>query len=438
MPEVAEPAERTGFDEYIEKAAALGGPEWMTAIRESGAARFAETDFPTHRHETWRSTDIRPILKTEFRSAIGEALGQVDADALAPFILDESYPRIVFVDGQFNEALSSLEHAPEGVRLESLATATANDDALVREHLDTYAPSTNAFVALNKALVHDGTVLVIDANRAVETPVHAIYVSTANEAAASHPRNLVVIGESSECELIESYVGLGGSHPYLVNAVSELVVGANAHLTRTKLIRDDAHGSHLETAQVIQERDSRYTAYTITIAGQINRNELRVRLDGENAVASLNGLYLNDGDRVIDNALNVEHVAPHCKSRMAYKGILDDTSDAVFTGKVYVHQSAQQTDSDQLNQNLLLSDKATIDTRPQLEIFADDVKCTHGATIGGFPNEILFYFRSRGIEPVRAHGILTCGFADEIIDELNIESLQERLYAHVLERYKAR
>ena len=234
---------------------------------------------------------------------------------------------------------------------------------------------------------------------------------------------------------MESYVGLNDAQGYLNNAVTEIVLGDNATLRRYKVVREGSAGHHLSTTKVIQGRDTNFHSFSITLAGQIVRNELDVVLRGEGSNALLSGLYLNDGDRLIDNALHVTHASPKCYSRMTYKGVLDGGSSSVFTGKVLVPQGSQRTDSDQINNNLLLSDKATIDTKPQLEIFADDVKCTHGATIGGFPPELIFYFQSRGMTAAKADAILTFGFASEIVDGIMIAPLRERLSKYVFEKY---
>jgi len=246
---------------------------------------------------------------------------------------------------------------------------------------------------------------------------------------------LSILGTSAEADIVESYVGLNDAAGYLNNAVTEIVLGDNATLRRYKVVREGDAGYHLATTKVIQGRDTNFHSFTMSLTGQIVRDELDVVLGGEGANVLLSGIYLNDGDRLIDNALRVTHASPKCYSRMAYKGVLDGTSRSVFTGKVLVPQGSQQTDSNQLNNNLLLSDKATLDTKPQLEIFADDVKCTHGATIGGFPSELIFYFRSRGMTEAMAHAILTFGFASEIVDDINIDPLRERLSKYVFAKY---
>lgn len=436
MPEVAEQTDRAHYLADLERVPELPGPDWLSAIREGAAREFGELDFPTRKDEAWRSTDIRPILRTAWHSLPDAPTPAVALDDIASHILDPAWPRMVLVDGNYAEELSSTAGLPPGARLESLADA-GEDDVLVFENLHRHVPCTTAFVALNGAFLTDGVLVHLPKNTEAGSPVQIIHVSTAADGVAHYPRTLVVLGDCAKLELVETYVGLDDGASYLNNAVTELVLGPGARLSRYKVLREGAAGHHIETCQAVLERDASLTTHTVTLTGAINRNELRVVLGGENGEVSLNGLYLGDGDRVIDNALNVEHAASHCRSRMAYKGILDGSSTGAFTGKVYVHKDAQRTDSDQLNNNLLLSEDAEIDTRPQLEIFADDVKCTHGATVGGFPDEVLFYFRSRGISAESARGMLTSGFAQEVVDMIGLDELREMLTAYVSEHYRA-
>lgn len=436
MPEVVERTDHAHFLAEIEKVRGLNGQDWVRQYRESGAALFESLPFPSHRDEAWRSTDIRPIVNTAFRAIVGEPAGTVAASDFANAMTVDDAPTAVFVDGLFDAGLSRLDTLPAGLTVMPLSEAIGKSSDELEQRL--IEQVTNAFGALNAAFLQDGVFIEVAPNAVIDVPLQVIFVSSSAEPVISNPRNVVVLGESSELKLVETYYGVNDGASYFTNAVSELTIGANAKLERYKVVQEGAKAYHLETAHVSQGRDSRFKAYTMSLTGQIIRNELRVKIAGAGSEASLNGLYLNDGDRVIDNALNVEHIAPNCRSRMVYKGILGETSTAVFTGKVYVHRSAQKTDSDQLNQNLLRADTASVDTRPQLEIFADDVKCTHGATIGGFPPEVLFYFQSRGIDAGTANGILTFGFAQEIVDEIEVEDLHDKIGAYVFEKYQPR
>jgi Fe-S cluster assembly protein SufD len=288
---------------------------------------------------------------------------------------------------------------------------------------------------MNNALLHDGAYLHVPDGITLDEPVHVIHIATGMREAAAYPRTLVVLGKSAKAVIVESYIGLATTTAYLTDAVSEYVLGDNATLHRHKIVEEAPSGYHLESAAVVHGRDSNVEAFAITLSGRIVRNELNVLLANPGSHAELKGLYLNDGDRLIDNCLHVTHAAPHCYSRMGYKGVLDGTSSAVFTGKVYVHPGAQKTDSNQLNNNLLLSGDATIDTKPQLEIFADDVKCTHGATIGGFPREHIFYFQTRGMTAAMANAILTYGFASEVVHAIDVPELRARLEKYVFAKY---
>ncbi len=437
MPDVAERTDRAHYLADLEKIAALDSPNWLRDLRETAASEFAELEFPHYKMDAWKSTNVKPVVQTAFRSLLKPTAGTVSAEQIEPHLYDEDWAQLVFVDGFFSQELSRTTSLPNGLTLGSLAEAIASGNALAKEHLGQYLPATNAFSALNSAFLQDGLFLHIPKNTVLENPVHVLHVSTGEGPVASYPRNLVILDESAEATLLETFIGISDSATYLTNLGEEFILATNTKLTRHKRVEEGAAAYHLATTQVVQAQDTAYNDCTITLSGQIVRNELRVDMRGENAECELNGLYLNDGDRVIDNALNVEHYVSHGRSRMGYKGVLNGTSEAVFTGKVYVHKGAQKTDSDQLNNNLLLSDQTEIDTRPQLEIFADDVKCTHGATIGGFPEQLVFYFRSRGISEAMANGILTYGFAQEVIDTIKVKPLHERLSRYVFDKYEA-
>jgi Fe-S cluster assembly protein SufD len=414
----------------------LNSPDWMRALREGGAALFGETPFPHRKQEEWRFTNVSPIVQVPFRSLLDGAVAAPSKDVIAEHLYGEpEWNQLVFVDGRYSSELSSLVSGPDGLQVGSLGAAIADDNEVVRKYLGKSGPQSNAFTSLNMAFLQDGAFIHVPDNLAMETPVHFLFVSTGADSLAAYPRNLFVVGRSSECTVLESYVGLTDTGPCLNNAVTEIVLEDNARMDRHKLVAEGAEGFHLATASVLQGRDTSFTSFNITLSGKIVRNELDLTFNGEGSACDLNGLYLNDGDRLIDNALRVRHAAGKCRSRMAYKGVLSDSSKSVFAGKVAVDRGAQRTDSDQINSNLLLSDGATIDTKPQLEIFADDVKCTHGATVGAFPPELIFYFQSRGIDPARAHGILTYGFAAEVVDAIKVGPLHDKLDAYVFDKY---
>jgi Fe-S cluster assembly protein SufD len=437
MPELVNPAEKEQYLSDLKRLEGRPQPEWLRAIRETGAARFAELEFPHRRMEDWRFTNVNPIVSTRFES-LTEPAASPTPDDVAPFLFhEEEWVELVFVDGFLVEALSRLDRVPQGVRAGSLAQAAAEGHPAVREHLARHAGTNgNVFSALNTAFLLDGAFVHVGARQAVENPIHLVFLSSAGrDNTANYPRNLIVVEQQSEATVLETYGALNGDRRYLMNAVSEIALGQDAQLNRCSVMQDSANGYHLSAVKVRQDRSSSFSSYTFWRGSKIGRNELRVALDGEGAECSLNGLYMTDGDQLIDNATAIEHVKPHCSSWIGYKGILDGHSSAVFSGKIYVHQSAQKTDSKQLNNNLLLSDTATIDTKPLLEIFADDVKCTHGATVGLPPEEIIFYFRSRGMSEAMARGMLTYGFADEVVNTVPVAALRDLLEKHVYERY---
>ena len=419
------------------KAPANGAPDFLLRLRAQGAALFRETEFPNTRMEEWRQTNLGSVVSTPFQAITREAAGQPPAAAVAQACYAPGeWHTVVFVDGYHAPGLSSSMALPGGVIAGSLyAEAKGEAASVVERHLGTVLGARNAYTALNTAALCDGAFLYVPKGVALETPVQFVFVSTAaTEYGAAHLRNLLVLDASAEAQVVLTHVGLGDAR-YLSNVVEEVVLGENAQLSAYTLVEEGAQGAHLATTEVRHARDSRFHAFTFSLSGGVVRNQLCTTLAGENAECALHGLYLNDGQRLVDNCLLITHVEPNCRSRIAYKGVLDGQSNSVFTGKVYVHPEAQKTDSDQLSQNLLLSDTATVDTKPQLEIFADDVKCTHGATVGSPPEEVIFYFRSRGIDEATARGMLTYGFADEIVSEIGLEPIRERLDRFVYEKY---
>lgn len=408
-----------------------GQPEWVGLIRKTGRAAFEASTFPHGKMEEWRHTNIAAISNNHYPTQAEP--GHVDASQLDGHSLAAAgYHELVFVDGFFSESLSSIGELPAGALLGSLYAHW--NSGIVQAHLNKHAANRNAFTALNTASLKDGALVYLPRNCVLDVPVHLLFISTAASQRAAHIRNLIVLDESAEATAVVSYAGLGAGN-YLNNIVEEVVLGPNAGLKYYKAVQEGVAGNHLATTEFHQERDSRLFSLVVSQEGKITRNQQCIALAGSGAECALHGLYMNDGDRLIDNALHIHHAVPNCNSRIAYKGILDGNSKSVFTGKVNVDRVAQKTDSDQLSNNLLLSDTATIDTKPQLEIYADDVKCTHGATVGAHPEPIIFYFRSRGIDEATARGMLTYGFADEIITEIGPDALRDRLQHYIFKKY---
>lgn len=433
MSQAPEPkVDKARFLDGVERVRGIG-PEWARAIRAKGVLRFAELEFPHRKMEEWRFTNIAPIVRTPFQSLTGPHT-RVSAESIERFRYEGEWAELVFIDGYFAAEISRI---PAGVVAGGLSDAMTKHSALVESYLGHYLNGTSsAFHALNAAFLADGAFVHIPKDTSVDAPIHLLFVNTQRQGdTASNPRNLIVLDAGAKAVIVESHVFVGNGSRYLTNAVSEVSVGENAHLHLYKLINESDEAYHLATTKVRIDRGGDFQSHAISQSGKIIRNEIGVLLDGEGAHCSLNGLYMTSGDQLVDNPTAIEHAKPHCTSWIGYKGVLDDKSHAVFSGKVYVQRAAQKTDSNQLNQNMLLSDKATIDTKPLLEIFADDVKCTHGATVGRPPEELVFYFRTRGMSEAMALGMLTYGFADEVVNQIEIGPVRKRLEQFVFNKY---
>lgn len=436
--EISVEARKAHYLADLAKLPENGRAAWVDRIHAAGAARFHQLPLPHARMEEWRETNISPIVNTEFRSVVAPAAHGITREKIRPYFYgDGHWTELVFVDGFYAPELSNTPALPQGLRVGSLADALEGEGTAVAEqHLNQYLLDRNAFTALNSAFLQDGALVHVGRNVAAEKPLHLVFVtSKRGEDTAAHLRNLFVFEEGSQATVITSYLNAAGDMRYLNNVVDEWALGPNSHVHAYKLVEEGVAGNHLATSEVHQERDSAFHSFVMSMSGKIVRNQICVKLDGEGASANLRGLYLNDQDRLIDNPLSITHVKPNCFSRIMYKGILDGKSRTAFAGKVFVHKEAQKTDSNQLSQNLMLSDDATVHTRPQLEIYADDVKCTHGATIGGPPEPVIFYFRSRGIDTAKAMAMLTYGFAEEVVSEIEIPELSERLGQYVYKKY---
>ena len=406
-------------------------PPWLAGLRREAFRRFEDLGFPTTRQEEWRFTNVKRIAETEF--ILAEIPAPLSRETISPFVLDEDYLRLVFVNGHYVGELSATEAAPHGAVVGSLSAALADHPALIKDHLGQLASDDNAcFAALNSAFIRDGAFVHVPRGVVVERPIHLLFISTDNSSpTASHPRNLIIAQRDSQVTIIESYVSLHDS-VYLTNAISELFVAENASVVHCKLQQEGANAYHIATTQVRQQRASRFSSHYFSLGGKLVRNEVNVTLDAEGCECRLNGLYVAAADQHMDNRTRIDHAKPHCNSHELYKGILDDRAKGVFNGKIYVHPDAQKTDAKQSNQVLLLSDDAVIDTKPQLEIYADDVKCTHGATVGQIDGTALYYLRSRGISEDLARSLLVYAFANEIASALPLEAVREHVERFLL------
>jgi len=412
------------------------GPEWLEPVRRAAIERFARTGFPPARDEEWRFTPIGPIVKGSWRPATGDAR-ELSRAELAPFVFGHAdWTTLVFVNGIYSEALSALGSLPAGVRVASLAGALRADGASLHAHLTRHAPIDGSpFTALNTAFLAEGGVVHVGAGVDLAAPVHLLFVTTAAAGGTvSHPRNLVVVERGARVSIIESYVTLAPGQSYWTNPVTEVAVAAGAWVEHSRIQRESEQAYHVGLTHVDQQRDSHYRSFSLAMGGALARHNLHVRLNDENVETLMYGLYVTRGDQVADNHTAIYHDQPNCRSWEVYKGILDGRSRAVFNGKVFVQPEAQKTDAKQTNRNLLLSDGARVDTKPQLEIFADDVKCTHGATVGRLDEVARFYARSRGIPAAAAERLLIYAFAAEVVDEVTLAPVREELDRLVLDR----
>lgn len=403
------------------------GLSWLDTLRDGGMHRFKNVGFPTTRDEDWRHTNVRPIQKQEFRPVSATA-DELDKEKLSQSTLAGlDAHRVVFVNGRYSEVLTNLGRLPDGVTAESLATAVATDSSEVRTLLGSCAPQDGSgFVALNTAFVEDGLYLRVGADCVVDKPIELVFFNTDLGGQLIQPRNLLVVGPRSKVQIIEHYVSLGSSG-YFTNAVTELVAEDFAVVEHTKLQDEGSKSFHVGGVFMHLESGAQVVSNNIALGSLIGRTDLEITLAAEGAQCDLNGIYLANGRQHIDNFTQVDHQQPNCKSDEFYKGVLDDRARAVFRGRVVVHQNAQHTDAQQQNRNLLLSADAEIDTKPQLEIYADDVKCSHGATVGQLDAAAMFYLRSRAIDETTARSLLTYAFAADVIGRFSLPSIR----AHV-------
>jgi Fe-S cluster assembly protein SufD len=418
----------------FEEGAAGGDQAWLRPVRRAAIARFADLGFPTTRDEDWRFTSVAPIAQTPFRLP-RESRADLAPRALEPF----AFPgvrctRLIFVNGRYAPGLSDPAPLPDGVKVVSLARALTADRGALEPHLARYADyHQDAFGALNTAFMEDGAFVWVPRGRILEEPIHLLYVSTPDAAPImTHPRNLIVVGEEGQAAVVEEYIALGGGI-YFSNVVTEVVAGDGSVLEHYMIERESEQAFNVSTLRIQQGRSSNVASHSVLLGGALVRNNIHPVLDGEGGDCLINGLFLATGQQHMDNYMKVEHAKAHCSSRQFYHGVLDGRSRGVFHGRIIVHKDAQKTDAKQTNRNLLLSETAQIDTKPQLEIHADDVKCTHGATIGQINPDAIFYLRSRGIAEEAARALLLFAFAGECLQRMKVEAIRKRLEALVTE-----
>jgi Fe-S cluster assembly protein SufD len=402
----------------FEKSATGRELPWLRRLREDGFTQFAEVGFPTTEIEDWRFTNVSPIARTEFRLVRDES-HLASLREVARYYMEDAVPSLVFVNGHFSPALSRLSALPEGIVARSLAEQMATDPRKLEPHLGRYLDMKwDVFGALNTAFLEDGAFISIPRGAIVEAPIHLLFVSGGEPfPVVSHPRNLVVVEEGAEATLVEEYVSLPGLVAFC-NAATEVVASDDAVVSHYRIERDNPETFHISMLRVQQNRNTNVASHSVLLGAALVRNNVHPVLEGEGGECLINGLFLGSGSEHLDNYMLVEHVGPHAGSRQFYNGILDGQARGVFHGRIIVHKQAQKTDAKQTNRNLLLSDGAQIDTKPQLEIFADDVKCTHGATIGQIDDNALFYLRARGFGELSARRMLLRAFAGECLDRM--------------------
>jgi Fe-S cluster assembly protein SufD len=422
------------FTEFQKRAAGRELP-WLRKLRESAFARSCEAGFPTTHDEDWRFTNVSAIAKASFELSRD---AKVTRQEVEQFGVAGLGCQLVFIDGNFSRELSAIGQLPAGVSVNSLAEEISANSSSVESHLGRYLDiRRDAFSALNTAFAEDGGYVHVRRGVVLADPIYLLFISTASDKPLmSHPRNLIVIENEAQATIVEDYVSLGESVAFS-NTATELVAGENAIVSHYMIEREHRQAFNISTLRIQQGRSANVSSHSVLLGGGLVRNNVHPVLAGEGGECLINGLFIGNGRQHLDNYMQVEHASPHCASRQFYNGILDDYAHGVFHGRIIVHKDAQKTDAKQTNRNLLLSDDSRIDTKPQLEIYADDVKCTHGATIGQIEENALFYLRSRGIDEISARKLLLLAFANECLDRMAAgvarDHVEQLIHAHLLQ-----
>ncbi len=410
------------YDRFI-KGRGNSAPAWLRELRGRGASRFSALGFPTVRQEDWRFTNVAPIADTPFR--LTEKAPTNAAELVARVAIPDASARVVVLNGRFSPELSHARDLPAGCAAGSLAEAIGTSAAEVA-HLGQLPWERAPFVALNTAFLDDGAFVVVRPRVALSGPIHIIVVNGGAGKRMAHPRTLIVAGAGSEAKIAQTFLGAPGE-AHFTNAVTEVSVGDGAVLDLCTDQRETDLAYHIASTHARLDRAAVFHGRTITLGGKLLRNDTVAVLDGEGAHSTIDGCYLVDGERLVDNHTTIDHAMPHCTSHELYKGILDGRARAIFNGRIIVRADAQKTDSKQTNRALLLSDEAQVNSNPQLEIFADDVKCTHGAAIGQLDEEAVFYLQARGLTRRDARDLLIHAYAGEVLAGIASEHLKNQL-----------
>ena len=424
----------SNFGEF-EKRLNGGKENSIHQIRKDALSNFGKLDFPSIKDEEWKYTSIAPLLKYNFVPSVTEK--KISKDVIKSLLFDEmEHSLLVFINGKFSSEHSDLLNLPEGVIAGSIANEIKNNNEILLKHFGKYADFKNhIFTALSTAYTEDGAFIYIPAGKIVEEPIHIVFITdSTDEKILTQPRNLFVAEKNSQVTIIEHFVG-NEDEIYFTNAVTEIVAEENAVLDHIKLQKESKKAFHIARMEVDQERNSNFSSHLISTGGDLTRNDFNAKFNDEGGECTLNGLFMVDGTQLFDAHTLMDHAKPRCNSHEHYKGILDDQSRGVFNGKVIVRQDAQKTNAFQENNNILLSDQALVNTKPQLEIFADDVKCSHGATIGQMDDDAKFYLKSRGIGEEASKGILLHAFASDVITSIKTEAIRNYVEKLITEKF---
>ena len=425
-----------GFDDF-EKNLNGGRTPAVHNLRKEALNKFKELSFPSQKDEEWKYTNLLPLLKHSF-SMFSDKIN-IEQEKIEKYLFDNlKHNLLVFINGKYSEENSRLLNLPEGVIAGSISTAIKEKNPLIEKHFGKYANHSNQiFTALSTAFINDGAFISVPGSKVVEVPFHILFLTSdgdGDKEIITQPRNLFIAGKNSQVTIIEHYVSPKKS-VYFTNTVTEVVAGENAVVNHLKLQEESEKAFHIARMEVDQERNSNFTSALFSNGANISRNDFNARFNDEGGECTLNGLFLLEKEQLFDAHTLIDHAKPNCNSHEHYKGILDDNSRGVFNGKVLVRPDAQKTNAFQENNNILLSDNALINTKPQLEIFADDVKCSHGATIGQLDEEAKFYLNSRGIGDEAAKTILLHAFASDVTSSIKIEPVRNYLENIISERF---
>lgn len=420
------------LDNYKEFEKVVGNDS-LNTIRKDGAINFESSNFPTKKEEEWKYTNISPILKHEFVPSPlckdKAAIGNIE-DYKIPSL---DVHLLVFINGLFDKNLSKVGELREGIIIDNFLNQNKNNPEFLKKHLGKKESINNSFNLLNNTFTYDGFVIFIPKNSIVEKPIHILNIATNNESKTLiQPRNLIVAEENSQAKIISEYIGITDIE-YFTNIQTEINVAENANVTFYKIQNEASSAYHIDKTEITQKESSVFSHFSLSFGAKIARNDINNLLDGEHIESHLYGLYLGNNDQHIDHHTFIDHAKPNCESNELYKGILDDKARGVFSGKILVNQIAQKTNAFQSNKSVLLSDEASVDAKPQLEIYADDVKCSHGATVGKLDDQAFFYIRSRGVSEESARSMLIRAFVDDIVSQITIEELKEKINHTIFE-----